>query len=235
VSDTFDLNDPDQIAPGLRHARVAIGRKQVVVIPADASYALAVNAFSPAAVALLREVKGWTTAVPPQVLIPDVSTLAGLAESVAEPVAALAEAFWPGPLTLVVPAGEMLQWDLGDNRGTVALRVPEDALTRELLADTGPLAVTQASRVGGAGASDPETVREVFSDEVAVYVVRGVVEGPASTIVDATGLGKPEGRLRILREGPISWEQLVAVVGEETFSGPPEAAKLSENPENPAD
>ena len=75
----------------------------------------------------------------------------------------------------------------------------------------------------------------MFADEVAVYLVRGVVEGPASTIVDATGLGRPEGRLRILREGPISREQLVAVVGEETFSVPAESANLSKNLENTAD
>ena len=234
MPEVFDITDPDQMVAGLRHARMAIGRKQLVVFPADTSYALAGNAFSPASVMLLREVKGWAKPVPPQVLLPGIPTLAALAAEVAEPVEALAKAFWPGRLTLIVPAGESLQWDLGDNKGTVSLRMPSDQAARELLADTGPLAVTQAtpigSAVGGALARDPDAVVEAFSDQVAVYLTRGVIEATAaSTVVDATGLAFPEGRLRILREGAIDKAALVDVVGIEWFEKPAEPEPQSES------
>ena len=221
MPEVFDITDPDQLVAGLRHARMAIGRKQLVVFPADTSYALAGNAFSPASVMLLRAVKGWTTPVPPQVLLPGIPTLAALAAEVAEPVEALAKAFWPGGLTVIVPAGESLQRDLGDNRGTVSLRMPADQAARELLADTGPLAVTQATPVGASLAGDPDAVVEAFADQVAVYLTRGVMEATApSTVVDATGLTFPDGRLRILREGVIGKAALVEVVGSEWFDGP---------------
>jgi L-threonylcarbamoyladenylate synthase len=223
MPDVFDISDPDQLVAGLRHARVAIGRKQLVVFPADTSYALAGNAFSPASVMLLREVKGWTTPTPPQVLIPGFPTLQALAAEVAEPAEALAKAFWPGALTLIVPAGESLQWNLGKNRGTVSLRMPADLAAKELLADTGPLAVTQATPLGKSIAGDPDAVVEAFSDQVAVYLTRGVIESPApSTVVDVTGLAYPEGRLRILREGAITRSELVQVVGLELFEKPAE-------------
>jgi L-threonylcarbamoyladenylate synthase len=219
MADVFDITDPDQLVAGLRHARMAIGRKQLVVFPADSGYALAGNAFSPASVMLLREVKGWTTPIPPQVLLPGIPTLAALAAEVAEPVEALAHAFWPGGLTLIVPAGESLQWDLGDNKGTVSLRMPHDQAATKLLADTGPLAVTQATPLGKSIARDPEAVVEAFSDQVAVYLTRGTIEQTLpSTVVDATGLGYPEGRLRILREGAIDRAALIDVVGMTWFA-----------------
>lgn len=223
MPEVFDVTDPDQLVTGLRHARMAIGRKQVVVIPTDTSYALAVNAFSPASVMLLREVKGWTTPIPPQVLLPGIPTLAALAAEVPEPVDALARALWPGGLTLIVPAGESLQWNLGENRGTVSVRMPADQAARELLADTGPLAVTQATPLGASIAKDPEAIQAAFSDQVAVYLVRGVLpEGLPSTVVDATGLGFAEGKLRLLREGIISSAQLHEVVGVDAFQRPAE-------------
>lgn len=225
MPEVFDVTDPEQVVTGLRQARLAIARKQVVVIPTDTSYALAADAFSKAAVTLLREVKGWTSAVPPQVLMPGLPTLAALAANVDEPVQKLAEAFWPGPLTLIVPAGESLQWDLGDNRGTVALRIPADHAARELLADTGPLAVTQATPVGQEVSGDPQAIQEAFSDLVAVYLVRGPIEVTAvSTVVDTTGLGFPEGTLRILREGAITNQQVRDIVGTNVFPEPEQPA-----------
>jgi L-threonylcarbamoyladenylate synthase len=225
MPDVFDVTDPERVATGLRQARLAIGRKQVVVIPTDTSYALAADAFSKAAVTLLREVKGWTSAVPPQVLMPSLQTLPALAAGVEEPVQKLAEAFWPGPLTIIVPAGESLQWDLGDNRGTVALRIPADHAALELLADTGPLAVTQATPVGKAVSGDPQAIQDAFSDLVAVYLVRGPIQATTvSTVVDATGLGLPEGKLRILREGAITEQQVRDIVGGEMLPDPEQPA-----------
>jgi L-threonylcarbamoyladenylate synthase len=218
MPDVFDVSDPDQLLAGVRSARMAIARKQVVVIPTETSYALVADAFSPAAIALMREVKGWVKAVPPQVLMPGIATLHALADQVEPPVDTLATELWPGPLTLIVPAGESLTWDLGDNKGTVALRIPRDPITRELLADTGPLAATQATPVGRAIAHDPAAIQDAFSDLVAVYLTRGVLDvAEVSTVVDATGLAFPEGRLRIVRQGAIAVSVLHSLVGPDLF------------------
>jgi len=218
MPELFDLSDPEQLLAGVRSARMAIARKQVVVVPTETSYALVADAFSPAAIALMREVKGWAKAVAPQVLMPGIATLHALADQVEPAVETLATELWPGPLTLIVPAGESLTWDLGDNKGTVALRIPKDPIARELLADTGPLAATQATPVGQAIAGDPAAIHDAFSDLVAVYLTRGTIASlEVSTVVDATGLAFPEGRLRILRQGAIGVSVLHDLVGSDSF------------------
>lgn len=219
MAEVFDTSDPEQLAKGLRQARLAIGRKQVVIIPTDTGYALAANAFSPASVATLREVKKWQTPIPPQVLLPGLPTLAALAAEVVEPVKLLAEEFWPGPLTVIVPAQESLQWDLGDNKGTVALRMPAHLVASELLAEVGPLAVSQAQRFGLPLVSVDDIV-DTFAEEVGCILVDPELTHPGhpSTVVDATAWGLPEGSLRILREGQIPRDALVELLGDGAFS-----------------
>lgn len=65
-----------------------------------------------------------------------------------QPVRDLVDAFWPGGLTIIVPARASLAWDLGDTRGTVALRQPSDPIALELLTEVGPLAVSSANLTG---------------------------------------------------------------------------------------
>jgi L-threonylcarbamoyladenylate synthase len=218
MAESFDLTHPEEVARGLRTARLQIGRKQAVVIPTDGGYALAVNAFSEGGIAQLRQLKGWSTPVPPQVLIPGFPTLTALAAEVHESVSALVEEFWPGALTVIVAAQPSLRWNLGDNRGTVALRMPAHPIAGELLAEVGPLAVSRATRAGSK-ASQIEHIIEEFGDEVACYLIDPALTDEElvapSTVVDATGLSRPGGLLRIVREGAISREAVVAVVGEE--------------------
>jgi tRNA threonylcarbamoyl adenosine modification protein (Sua5/YciO/YrdC/YwlC family) len=192
---------------------MALGRKQLVVMPTDTGYALVANAFSPAGVATLREAKGWATPIPPQVLIPGFPTLAALAAEVVEPVTALTEEFWPGALSVIVPAGDSLQWDLGENHGTVMLRMPAHTVASELLLEVGPLAATQASPVGQT-LSTLDDIEEAFGDHVAVYLEDPtlVATGP-STVVDATSWGLEKGALRIVRAGEIPVEAIVELLG----------------------
>ena len=216
----FDLSNPEEVAKGLRQARLQIGRKQVVVIPTDSGYGLAANAFSPGGVARLREVKHWMEPVAPQVLIPGFPTLTALAAEVPEAVRALVEEFWPGGLTVIVHAQPSLQWDLGDNRGTVALRMPAHPIAGELLAEVGPMVVSAATRDGHTPGSIDEIV-EIFGEEVACYLIDPSVTSLSdlvpSTVVDATGLGTPGGHLRILRSGEIDRDALEGVVGDDAF------------------
>ena len=213
MSIRFDISDPEQRAEGLAKAKRALGRKQVVVIPTDTGYALAANAFSPAGVATLGEIKGWSTKVPPQVLIPGMPTLDALTAEVSEPVRKMAEKFWPGPLTIIAPAGDSLLWDLGDDSGTVALRLSAHEFCQELVSAVGPLAVSLAVKAGNEPGSIDDIVEE-FEEDVDYFLVDpGMKKAVPSTIVDATSIGLPEGKIRVLREGKVTRAQLKKVVG----------------------
>ncbi len=197
---------------------MALGRKQLVVIPTDTGYALVANAFSPAGVATLREVKGWDRPVPPQVLIPGFPTLPALAAEVVDPVRALTEEFWPGALSVIVPAGDSLQWDLGDNDGTVTLRMPAHRIASELLLEVGPLAATLAAPVGTT-LSTLDEIHEAFGDQVTVYLEDPSLSptGP-STVVDATSWGLEKGSIRVVREGEIPTDAIIELLGEDAVT-----------------
>ncbi|MCT1478220.1 L-threonylcarbamoyladenylate synthase [Microbacterium sp. p3-SID336] len=220
MSTIFDCRDEAQLLAGMRHARQAIGRGDLIVIPTDTVYGVAADAFSPVAVQRLLDAKGRGRDQPPPVLIGSPETLTALAESVPEPVERLVEAFWPGGLTIVLPAQPSLVWDLGETRGTVAVRMPEGRVALELLAETGPLAVSSANLTGRDAAISALDAEKMLGDSVAVYLADGLsANGIASTIVDATSLvrrgpGEEKGVVRILRHGVITREQLHEVLGD---------------------
>jgi tRNA threonylcarbamoyl adenosine modification protein (Sua5/YciO/YrdC/YwlC family) len=219
----FDCSDPSELVTGVRLARAAIGRGELVVIPTDTVYGVAADAFSPEAVKRLLEAKGRGRESPPPVLIPSVATLDALAEDVPEEVTALVAKFWPGGLTVILPARSSLSWDLGEARGTVALRMPANDIALKVLAETGPLAVSSANLTGKPAASTCADALADLGDSVSVYLNGGTVGGgndgapdPASTIVDATELAgdsKGTGKLRIVRHGVISDDAIREVVG----------------------
>jgi tRNA threonylcarbamoyl adenosine modification protein (Sua5/YciO/YrdC/YwlC family) len=209
---TFDCRDPDQRVKGLAAAADAVRRGEVVVLPADASYGVAVDAFQPAAVETLAAVKGRGRDLPVPVLVGSWRGLDGLVLFTPRIARDLVEAFWPGALTLMVEHAPSLAWDLGDARGTVAVRMPLHPVALELLAETGPLAVSSANRSGQSPATDAEQAQEQLGSEVSVYLDGGPCADPVpSTIVDVTGEVP-----RVLRLGAISLDQLREVVGEVT-------------------
>ena len=142
------LRDPVERAEGLETAVDSIRRGELVVMPVDASYGLAADAFQPAAVDALAASKGRGRDLPIPVMVGSWSGLDGLTLIVQPEVRALVEAFWPGPLTLVVEHAPSLAWDLGDDRGAVSIRMPMHPVALELLARTGPLAVSGANLAG---------------------------------------------------------------------------------------
>jgi tRNA threonylcarbamoyl adenosine modification protein (Sua5/YciO/YrdC/YwlC family) len=212
----FDCGDEAQLLSGMRHARQAIGRGELIVIPTDTVYGVAADAFSPAAVAKLLYAKGRGRQSPPPVLVAGLTTLRALAVEVPEAAERLVEAFWPGGLTLVLPAQPSLSWDLGDTHGTVAVRMPAHPLALELLEETGPLATSSANLTGKAAAITATDARDMLEDSVAVYLDAGPSRtGVASTFVDATSLvGDAAGRVRILRDGAVTRDELAEVLGD---------------------
>ncbi|GAB2472717.1 L-threonylcarbamoyladenylate synthase [Xylanimonas ulmi] len=203
MSATHDATDPQTWGPAIDEAVNALQRGGLVVIPTDTVYGVAAEAFDPTAVAAIGAAKGRDDATPAPVLIPDVRTLDGLAADIPAHARALAEAFWPGALTLLLTAQPSLQWDLGDARGTVALRVPDHPAALALLRRTGPLAVTGAHRSGQGAPLEVAGAREQLGDAVALYLDGGAAPGGASSVVDAT-VTPP----RLVREGLIGLERL---------------------------
>ena len=248
----FDCSVDSQLLTGMRLARGAIGRGQLVVIPTDTVYGLAADAFSAPAVAGLLAAKGRERTAPPPVLIPGIPTLDALATDIPDVVRQLVAEFWPGGLTVILHAQPSLQWDLGETRGTVALRMPANPIALELLAETGPLAVSSANLSGMPSATTAADAEQMLGEHVAVYLDGGpagdsyeaIGERPgdtSSTIVDATGIHDGVGLLRIARAGVISRERIAAVVGDEMLApegAAPSAeagAEASAEPDVPAD
>lgn len=218
MSSVFDCRDADQLLTGLRHARQAISRGELIVLPTDTVYGVGADAFNPAAVQRLLDAKGRGRDQPPPVLVPGRATLTALTESVPEPVERLVEEFWPGGLTIVLPAQPSLMWDLGDTQGTVAVRMPDLHATLELLEETGPLAVSSANLTGRDAAIAVTAAKQMLGESVSVYLDNGPsATGIASTIVDATSLVRPGGedaKVRILRLGAVSRDELQRVLGD---------------------
>ncbi len=208
MSTRYPTGTEEELEAALEAASLAVQRGQLVVLPTDTVYGIAADAFDAAAVRELLAAKGRGREMPPPVLVSSPATLDALAVDVPGYARALVEAFWPGALTVVCRAQPSLQWDLGDTRGTVAVRMPDHAVARELLERTGPLAVSSANLTGMPAAIDADQAEEMLGDAVHVLLDGGSAPGgSASTIVDATA---DQGR--VLRAGAISLERLNAVL-----------------------
>lgn len=216
MSSIFDSRDEAQVLPGMRQARQAIGRGDLIVMPTDTVYGIAADAFSPRAVERLLAAKGRGRQSPPPVLVAGSVTLRALAAEVPEAVERLVAEFWPGGLTIVLPAQPSLSWDLGETRGTVAVRMPAHHIALELLEECGPLAVSSANLTGRDAAINVTSAIDMLGESVSVYLDGGPSStGVASTIIDATALvGGDDPRVRVLREGAISRAQLREVLGD---------------------
>ena len=209
MSARYDCADPAQLLEGIAEAESALRRGELVVLPTDTVYGVAAEAFDPVAVDRLLKAKGQSRDMPPSVLVGTVRAAMALVMDVADTGTDLIDEFWPGGLTLVCRSSPTLVWDLGETKGTVAVRMPLHHVALDLLKKTGPLAVSSAK--SAAGTSMPTTAAEAeaqLGDAVAVYLDAGPCPGDVpSTIVDLTG-SVP----RLLRRGVIPVERLQDVV-----------------------
>jgi tRNA threonylcarbamoyl adenosine modification protein (Sua5/YciO/YrdC/YwlC family) len=206
--DRCETSTEEERESAVSAAAAAVRRGQLVVIPTDTVYGIAADAFSHEAVQALLDAKGRGREMPPPVLVSAATTLDALAEGVPAWARALVEEFWPGPLTLVCRQQASLMWDLGETRGTVAVRMPDDEVALAVLERTGPLAVSSANTTGRPAATDADAAEAMLGDSVAVIVDAGTWPGEAaSTIIDVT---VPQGR--VLRLGALSLAALNAVL-----------------------
>ena len=209
MTQVFECADETQRTEGIAAAAAAVKGGRLVVLLTDTVYGIGADAFDTAAVAALLAAKGRGRDMPVPVLVGSWHTIDGLAFSVPPTARELIRAFWPGPLSIVVQQAPSLQWDLGDARGTVMVRMPLHPVAIELLRDVGPMAVSSANVSGRQAATTAEDARRQLGDLVEVYLDAGPSQQQAaSTIVDLTGATP-----RILRPGPITTEQIVTVLG----------------------
>lgn len=194
---------------GIAEAVSAVRRGELIVMPTDTVYGIAADAFTAPAVTALLDAKGRGREMPPPVMVGSVRAATALVEDLGTYGQDLIDEFWPGALTLVCRANPNLMWDLGETKGTVAVRMPMHEMAVELLKETGPLAVSSANLSGQAPARTAEDAEKMLGDSVSVYLDGGVSgHADPSTIVDLTGAVP-----RLLRAGAIPEERIRAVVG----------------------
>jgi L-threonylcarbamoyladenylate synthase len=200
MSARYDCSDLAQRSAGLSAAATALRIGELVVLPTDTVYGVGADAFHPAAVSSLLAAKGRGRDMPPPVLVGTVRAANALVEDFGVYGHDLVEEFWPGGLTLVCRASRTLSWDLGDTRGTVAVRMPMHPVALDLLKETGPLAVSSANRSASPPATTADQAQQQLGESVSVYLDGGDCVGDIpSTIVDLTGTTP-----RLLRAGVVS-------------------------------
>lgn len=194
TSPVVPADDPTAVE---RAAKVLLGGG-LVVLPTETVYGLAALASDPVATRALFARKGRGAEVPVAVLCADAEQAMALADQRPPLATQLAEAHWPGPLTMVLARRPGLGWALGEPTGTIGLRCPDHDLVRAIAARVGPLATTSANRHGlPTPASATEAAAQLLGD-VDLVLDGGSISGTPSTVVDLTS-----GTLRILRQGGI--------------------------------
>jgi L-threonylcarbamoyladenylate synthase len=187
-----------------------INNQGLITFPTDTIYGLAGDPFNAAAIQkiFLAKARPEEKALP--VLIGNASQLDSLVLFISERVKRIADAFWPGALTLILPKHPNLPDELSPY-STVGVRMPDLPFTLELLRQTGPLAATSANISGGADPLTAEDVQSQLGGRVDLILDGGVTPGgTASTVLDATGTN-----LKILRQGPIALSEIQAILNEE--------------------
>ncbi|KWX07810.1 hypothetical protein TR74_17475, partial [Carbonactinospora thermoautotrophica] len=173
MSRRYDCADPIERERGLQEAAAAVRRGELVVLPTDTVYGIGADAFSPLAVEDLLAAKGRGRDMPVPVLVGSPRALDGLVMMLGEAGHDLIEAFWPGALTIVALHQPTLDWDLGETKGTVAVRMPLHPVAIELLTEVGPMAVSSANKSGQPPATTAEEAEDQLGDSVAVYLDGG--------------------------------------------------------------
>ncbi|MFY9263720.1 MAG: threonylcarbamoyl-AMP synthase [Actinomycetaceae bacterium] len=201
------VDDAGARAADLRLVRDIVADGQVICLPTDTVYGIGADPFNSSAVDALLTAKSRTRAMPPPVLVANLDQARSLVADIPTPAHALIDAFWPGALTIILPAAPHLGWDLGETEGTVALRMPDLQVTRDILESVGPLAVTSANLTGQPPATSIGQAYEQLGEAVSLYLDAGPSRGGVpSTIVRWEGQ-----RFAVVRVGAISVAQLAEV------------------------
>ena len=188
-----------------------IRQGELVAIPTETVYGLGADGLNEAAVAKIFEAKGRPQDNPLILHIWDAEQMEQFCHDIPKAAYDLAKAFWPGPLTMVLPARDIVPKRTTGGLNTVALRCPDNAVTKEIIRLSGvPIAAPSANLSGKPSTTTAQHVLHDHDGKIAAVVDGGPCRvGVESTIVDLT-----EDRPRLLRPGGITPEQLVSVLGD---------------------
>lgn len=205
---SIDPLDPDPAAVGAA-ARV-VQRGGIVAMPTDTLYGLAVSPFNATALEAIRRLKERPADRAIPLVAADVEQIAATLGVLPMLARLLAARFWPGPLTMLMPAPERLPAEVTGGTGRVGVRVPAHAVTRALCAACGmPLTATSANKSGQPATNDPDAVAASLGAGIDVLLDAGVTPGgPPSTIIDVT-----DATPRVIRQGAIPWESIQSCLG----------------------
>lgn len=200
---------PSLSADDLAVASRELRNGRLLVVPTDTVYGIGCDAANPSAIADVLAAKGRGRQMPPPVLVSCANALDDLCVDVPDYARALARAFWPGGLTLILRARPDLGWDLGETGGTIGVRMPDQPALLALLRTFGPMAVTSANLTGEPPATSITEAVSSFGSCVAAYLDAGPTESAtASSIVDCS-----HDDPRMIRRGTISLEELTSAAG----------------------
>jgi L-threonylcarbamoyladenylate synthase len=183
----------------------------LVALPTDTLYGLAADPFRADAVARVFTVKGRAEGRALPLIAADADQIAARLSPLSPLAERLAAKFWPGPLTLLIPAPAALSRDVTGGTGRVAVRVPAHDIARAICrAADRPITATSANRSGHPATADPAEVERALGDDIDLLIDTGLTRGGApSTIVDVTAATP-----RLVRAGAVSWEDIRAWLGE---------------------
>jgi L-threonylcarbamoyladenylate synthase len=198
----------------LEDARLIVRRGGVIAVPTESFYALGADPLNEEAVQRVCELKGRPLGQPILVLLASRDDVRQFARDLPEVAVTLMARFWPGPLTIVLPAAASLPRSLTAGTGTIGVRVPAHQWVNKILAVTGPLTGTSANRSGAAPVCTAHEVEVAFGSACELVLDAGRTSGgPPSTVVDVAN------GVHVIREGAISRLQLAKVVGERALVG----------------
>ena len=187
----------------------ALARGELAVFPTETLYGLGADACSEAAVERLVAVRGREAGKPILVLVRDVAMAERVVAEVSDEARRLAARFWPGPLTLVLPAKPGLPAALTAGSGTIGVRAPGHPVAAAIVDGLGgPVTAPSANPPGAEPPRRLDEARAYFGDRVGVYVDGGALPGGGSTVASVEG-----GELRVLRAGAVSEAALRAALG----------------------
>jgi L-threonylcarbamoyladenylate synthase len=199
-----------QTGTDIQKAKELLIKGELVAIPTETVYGLAGNALDPVSVTKIFEVKGRPQFDPLIVHVPEFAAVERYASNVPHPAKRLAERFWPGPLTLLLPKKEIIPDLVTSGLDTVGLRCPHHPLTHELLTTVPfPLAAPSANPFGYVSPTRPEHVQEQLGSRI-TYILDG---GVCHVGVESTIVGFENGRAIIFRPGGITKEEIESVIG----------------------
>ena len=212
MSVRIEAGDSQNRDRAIAMAYSTVRRGGLVIVPTESQYAVVTDAFSPRGTSLLREYRGLGPQVPLSVLVPNANAVSGITSSIPQVARDLMECFWPGELTLLLPAGTTLAWDHPAG-APIAVRMPRHPFLLELLHTSGPLASSSAQPVGMPQVAEAGQLDTCEVDSVSVVIAAGdLVRGNGSTVVDCTGP-----TLTILREGALDKRDLNKLISAQGF------------------